>query len=65
MVTGASFGIGEAIAIEAASRGARVIGLARREGPLREAMDAIDVDAPKIVPADAQRLDELLVERAP
>jgi len=42
VVTGASFGIGEAIAFEAASRGARVIGLARREGPLREAMDAID-----------------------
>lgn len=42
VVTGASAGIGEAIAQEAARRGAKVIGLARREGPLSEAMRMID-----------------------
>jgi len=40
-VTGASAGIGEAIAAEAASRGVRVIGLARRSDVLAETMGRI------------------------
>jgi short-subunit dehydrogenase len=42
VVTGASAGIGEAIAVEAASRGARVIGVARRADVLAQAMEQID-----------------------
>lgn len=42
VVTGASAGIGEAIAVEAASRGARIIGLARRADALAAAMAPID-----------------------
>lgn len=41
VVTGASAGIGEAIAAEAASRGARVIGVARRADVLGEVMGRI------------------------
>lgn len=41
VVTGASAGIGEAIAVEAASRGARVIGVARRADVLGEVMSRV------------------------
>ena len=41
VVTGASAGIGEAIAAEAASRGARVIGVARRADVLGAVMDRL------------------------
>jgi short-subunit dehydrogenase len=41
VVTGASTGIGEAIAVDAASRGARVIGVSRRADVLGEVMDRI------------------------
>ncbi len=42
LVTGASRGIGEAIAREAASRGAKVIGVARSAGALNDIMQAIN-----------------------
>lgn len=41
LVTGASRGIGEAIARQAASRGAKVIGVARSAGALNDVMQAI------------------------
>ena len=42
LVTGASRGIGEAIARQAASRGAKVIGVARSAGALNDVMQAIN-----------------------
>lgn len=47
LVTGASAGIGEAIARTAAARGVRVVGIARRAGVLAAVMD--DVDGTSVV----------------
>ena len=62
VVTGASGGIGEAIAAEAAGRGARVIGVARRADVLAEVMGRIDG---VVVRADLSDANEVagLVER--
>ncbi len=62
VVTGASAGIGEAIAVEAASRGALVIGVARRADVLAEVMARVDGIA---VRADLSDRSEVagLVER--
>ena len=58
LVTGASRGIGEAIAREAASRGAKVIGVARSTGALNAAMHAINgVAYPCDLAEAAQRTD--------
>jgi len=58
LVTGASRGIGEAIAREAASRGAKVIGVARSTGALNDAMHAINgVAYPCDLAETAQRTD--------
>ena len=58
LVTGASRGIGEAIARQAASRGAKVIGVARSAGALNDVMQAINgVAYPCDLSEAAQRND--------
>lgn len=58
LVTGASRGIGEAIAREAASRGAKVIGVARSAGVLTTAMQSIHgVAVPCDLSVESERLD--------
>ena len=58
LITGASRGIGEAIARQAASRGAKVIGVARSAGALNDVMQAINgVAYPCDLSEAAQRND--------
>ena len=58
LITGASRGIGEAIAREAASRGARVIGVARSAGALASVMQSIDgVAFPCDLSVETERAD--------
>ena len=54
VVTGASHGLGQAIAQDLASRGAHVVMLARSPEPLRQAADAIRADggAATVMPCD-------------
>jgi len=60
VVTGASRGIGRAIAERAAADGARLVLCARSPEPLREAARALSKSAEVIaVPADASREDEV------
>jgi len=53
VVTGASAGIGRAIALELAGRGARVVVNARREGRLRELAEQIGEERARAVAGDA------------
>ncbi len=62
MVTGASAGIGESIAAEAAARGARVIGVARRADVLSEVMARVGGIAVVADLSDRSQVDAL-VER--
>jgi len=58
LVTGASRGIGEAIAREATARGAKVIGIARSTGVLTAAMQSIGgVAFPSDLSSEAERVD--------
>ena len=60
VVTGGSAGIGEAIAVEAASRGARVIGVARRADLLGEVMGRIGGIAVQADLADRSQVEGLV-----
>ena len=60
MVTGASRGIGEAIARRAASAGARVALVARSEGPLKELADELGGTAHPTDLTDAEAVDGLV-----
>jgi short-subunit dehydrogenase len=54
LITGASAGIGEAVALEAAKRGARLVLAARREGLLRNVKDLVESRGAEalVVPTD-------------
>ena len=59
IVTGASSGIGAAVAVDLARRGARVVAVARREDKLAETVDACRAHSPESVahPADVSDRD--------
>lgn len=61
LITGASRGIGAAIALELASRGAHIIALARTIGGLEELDDKIKAlgGAATLLPMDLNRLDKI------
>ncbi|MEO1659232.1 MAG: SDR family NAD(P)-dependent oxidoreductase [Pseudomonadota bacterium] len=65
LVTGASRGIGRAVAIEAANRGATVIALARTVGGLEELDDEIQKTSGKAVLIPADLSDEEALTRLP
>ncbi|SHM56249.1 NAD(P)-dependent dehydrogenase, short-chain alcohol dehydrogenase family [Chitinophaga jiangningensis] len=70
IVTGASLGIGRAVAIDYAANGARVVLAGRKEGPLQEVValikaaggDAIYVRTDVSVPADCKHLVEATLD---
>lgn len=63
-ITGASSGIGEALARECAARGARIVATARTEDALHRLSDTVNAEV-HVVPADLSDLDSLpeLTER--
>jgi gluconate 5-dehydrogenase len=64
LVTGGSSGIGAAMAEAIAGAGARTVLLARREGPLREAVARIEESGGKAYAVSADLTDRAQVERA-
>lgn len=67
LVTGASSGIGRAVAIECSKMGARVFLSARNEARLRETMDALEGEGHHIIVADLtdEQAIQALVEQLP
>ena len=63
IVTGSSMGIGRAIAVELASRGAQVVCTARSEGRLRETVDAIKSKGGVALAVPTDVTDKSQVER--
>ena len=67
LVTGASSGIGRAVAIECSKMGARVFLSARNEARLRETLDALEGEGHQIIVADLtdEQAIQALVEQLP
>jgi NAD(P)-dependent dehydrogenase (short-subunit alcohol dehydrogenase family) len=67
LVTGASSGIGRAIAIECSKMGAKLIITARNEERLNETLSQMDGDGHSIIVADLNKEEDqrFLVDRAP